>query len=87
MILVAIEKRSLLYVRNIYDPDWHCKIDEGMAGLEYAHWTPDSRYVLTVSEFNVRMTVWDIQVNKEELNVRYIEGPKYSDKGISFSGN
>jgi len=59
-VLVAIAKRSICYVRSIYDPEWYCKIDEGMSGLEYARFAPDSNHILTVSEFNVRLTIWSI---------------------------
>ena len=85
LVLVVIEKRNLVYVRNVYDPDWYCKIDEGLAGLAYAHWSQDSRFVLTVSEFNVRMTVWDLRVQKGEMNARYIESPKFAEQGPVFS--
>ena len=51
-------------MRNIYDPEWHCKIDEGMSGLEYARFSPDSNHVLTVSEFKVRLTIWEITKKK-----------------------
>jgi WD40 repeat protein len=64
LLLVVISKRSIVYVRNVYDPEWSCKIDEGMAGLLAAIWTPDSRFVLTVSEFKLRMTVWDLKLAK-----------------------
>jgi len=62
LLLVVISKRNLVYVRNVYDPEWTCKIDEGIAGLLSAMWTSDSRYILTVSEFKVRMTVWDLKL-------------------------
>ncbi len=35
------------------EPEWTCKIDEGSAGLSEARWSPDSRHILTTSEFNV----------------------------------
>jgi len=54
-------------VRSIYDPEWHCKIDEGLSGLEHARFSPDSNHVLTVSEFNVRLTIWDISQKKQKL--------------------
>jgi hypothetical protein len=60
----VISKRNTVYVRNVYDPEWNCKIDEGMAGLLSAIWTPDSRFILTVSEFKLRMTVWDLKLTK-----------------------
>lgn len=64
LLLVVISKRNTVYVRNVYDPEWNCKIDEGMAGLLSAIWTPDSRFILTVSEFKLRMTVWDLKLTK-----------------------
>jgi WD40 repeat protein len=64
LLLVLISKRNLVYVRNVYDPEWSCKIDEGMAGLLSAIWTPDSRFILTVSEFKLRMTIWDLKLAK-----------------------
>ena len=53
-----------------------------------ASWTPDSRFILTVSEFKVRMTVWDLKLGKgEKQKPQYIECPKFEDKGIAFSTN
>lgn len=37
------------------NPDWRCKIDEGMAGLVTVKWSPDSRHILTTAEFNVSL--------------------------------
>lgn len=72
-------------MRNIFDPDWHCKIDEGLSGVEHACWANDSRYLLTVAEFKTRLTVWDLKATKGEMNTRYIEAPKFAGKGIAFS--
>ena len=51
-------------------------------------WAPTSRHILTVSEFNLRLTIWSL-VDK---SVQYIEGPKQSGnlpagegRGIAFS--
>lgn len=38
---------------SLNDPDWRCKIDEGLAGLESVRWSPDSRHVLSTAEFQV----------------------------------
>jgi hypothetical protein len=35
------------------DPDWVCKIDEGLAGLCHAWWSPDSRHIITATDFQV----------------------------------
>jgi hypothetical protein len=36
LIMIGIGKRSLVFVKSLHDPDWQCKIDEGMAGLGHA---------------------------------------------------
>ncbi len=64
--------------------EWQCRIDEGMAGLSGALWAPDSRRVLTICNFNVRLTIWSLI----DRSNSYILFPKYSDKkGISFTSN
>jgi hypothetical protein len=70
------------------DPDWKCKIDEGLSGVANCLWAPTSRHVITISEFNVRLTVWSL-VDK---SVQYIQGPKHSgvnplQRGLVFSPN
>lgn len=31
--------------------EWTCKIDHGSLGLAYARWSPDSRHILSTSDF------------------------------------
>ena len=82
--MVVISKRNCVYVRNVYDPEWSCKIDEGIAGLLSARWTPDSRFVLTVSEFKLRMTIWDLKLTKnQKQKPLYIDNPKFENQGAA----
>ena len=82
LLLVAIGKRSLVFVKSLHDPDWHCKIDEGIAGLAHAQWGPGNNHVLTVSDFKVRLTIWGLA----DKSVQYIKSPKHEDgRGIAFS--
>lgn len=76
-------KRGICEVKSLDNPDWHCKIDEGLGGMSYARWAPDSRRILTVSNFNVRMTIWSLI----DRSTSYISMPKYADKGLSFTSN
>lgn len=86
LIQVVISKRNLCYVRNIYEPDWHCKIDEGLSGISSAVFSPDSLYLLTFSEFNVRVTIWNL--TQKQGKPLYILNPKFNGKkGIDFSGS
>jgi len=82
-IIVALSKRGIAYVKSLDDPEWNCKIDEGIAGLMYARWVPDSRQVITISDFQLRLTIWSLV----DETVSYIKNPKHHDKGISFTSN
>lgn len=59
-ILIGIAKRAIAFVKSLVDDDWHCKIDEGMAGLSSCRWGPNATHILTVSEFKLRMTIWSL---------------------------
>eukprot|EP00826_Nyctotherus_ovalis_P017551 TRINITY_DN15172_c0_g2_i3.p2 TRINITY_DN15172_c0_g2~~TRINITY_DN15172_c0_g2_i3.p2 ORF type:complete len:208 (+),score=9.43 TRINITY_DN15172_c0_g2_i3:172-795(+) len=84
MILAALGKSGLAFVKSISDDDWNCRVDEGTAGLSGVRWAPDSRHVMTVSEFQLRLTIWSL-VNKTSF---YVKNPKFSgDRGIAFSPN
>lgn len=72
LIFGAQFKRKIVQVFSLTDPAWMCKIDEALAGLTFAQWAPDSRHILTRSEFNLRLTVWSL-VRK---SVTFIRQPK-----------
>lgn len=84
LIMVAVGKRSIVFVKNLHDPDWNCKIDEGIAGLAHARWGPTPGTIMTISDFKVRMTVWGLH----DRSVQYIRSPKHDDdRGVAFSPN
>eukprot|EP00252_Welwitschia_mirabilis_P019741 TRINITY_DN4656_c0_g1_i1.p1 TRINITY_DN4656_c0_g1~~TRINITY_DN4656_c0_g1_i1.p1 ORF type:complete len:393 (-),score=58.09 TRINITY_DN4656_c0_g1_i1:241-1419(-) len=66
---------------SLSQPEWTCKIDEGHAGIAYARWSPDSRHILTVSDFQLRLTVWSL-LNTACIHVQW---PKHGSKGVSFT--
>jgi len=80
-LLVGVFKRGIAYVKCLNDNEWNCKIDEGLAGLVSCCWTPDSRHVLTVSEFKLRLTAWSL-IDKK---VCHIKNPKHEKRGVDFS--
>ena len=82
-ILVAIGKRGMVFVKSLNDQDWNCKIDQGLAGLADARWAPDSRYIITVSEFNLRLSVWSLA----DKSSQFIRNPKHADRGVAFAKN
>ena len=40
-------------VWSLEQPGWHCRIDEGSAGLAASCWSPDGRHILNTTEFHV----------------------------------
>ncbi|XP_023697332.2 WD repeat-containing protein WRAP73 isoform X2 [Paramormyrops kingsleyae] len=80
-ILCAMYKRALVQVWSLEQPDWHCKIDEGSAGLVSSRWSPDGRHILNTTEFHLRVTVWSLC----SKSVSYIKYPKACQKGLDFS--
>ncbi|CAD6204498.1 unnamed protein product [Miscanthus lutarioriparius] len=66
---------------SLSQPDWTCKIDEGPAGIAYARWSPDSRHILTTSEFQLRLTVWSL-VNTACVHVQWT---MHGSRGVSFT--
>lgn len=80
-ILCGLYKRPTIQVWSLTQPEWTCKIDEGPAGIAHARWSPDSRHILTTSDFQLRLTVWSL-LNTACVHVRW---PKYPVKGVSFT--
>ena len=82
-VLCALYKRGVVQVWSLERTEWTCKIDHGSMGLVAARWSPDSRHILSTSEFKLRITIWSL-INK---SVSYIKYPKHSTKGLAFSKN
>ncbi|XP_071745746.1 WD repeat-containing protein WRAP73-like [Lepeophtheirus salmonis] len=70
-------------VFRVNDPDWNAKISEGsFLKVIHSFFSPDSSSVLTLSEFNLRLSIWNLTgLNK---SVPFIKFPKNLDL-ISFS--
>lgn len=82
-ILCLIRKRGQIMVWSISDIKWEAKIEEGLAGLTNAFWSPDNKHIITISEFEIRLTIWSLIDGK----AKYIKYPKYNNLGIKFSKN
>ncbi|XP_032903692.1 WD repeat-containing protein WRAP73 isoform X2 [Amblyraja radiata] len=80
-LLCAMYKRGLVQVWSLEQPDWHCKIDEGSAGLVASRWSPDGRHILNTTEFHLRITVWSLCTK----SVSYIKYPKACQHGMDFT--
>ena len=80
-ILCGLYKKPMIQAWSLAQPEWTCKIDDGPAGIAYARWSPDSRHILTTSDFQLRLTVWSL-VNTACIHVQW---PKHASKGVSFT--
>lgn len=80
-VLCGLYKRAMVQAWSISQPEWTCKIDEGLAGISHARWSPDSRHIITTSDFQLRLTVWSL-LNTACVHVQW---PKHASRGISFT--
>jgi WD40 repeat protein len=77
LILVCSYKLGCFQVFNVNDETWTAQIEEGALGCKFVKWVPDSRHILSFSNFEVRLTVWSLITGK----AFHIPFPKYSDRG------
>jgi len=70
------------------DPDWTCRIDEGLGGVARASWSPSSRHVLVISDFQLYLAVWRLEdvPDAQPASIR-IRCPKFLRHGLTFSRN
>ena len=83
LILVGLFKRGIVEIKQLLKPEWICQLNEGIVGINYAYFAPDSRSVITVCNNNLKMSIWSL-VNK---TISYIPMPKFAKKGVSFTSN
>lgn len=83
LVLVGLFKRGVVEIKQIQKPTWICRINEGLAGISYAYFAPDSRSVITICNNNLKMSIWSL-VNK---SISQIQNPKFCKKGVSFTSN
>lgn len=81
LILTCCYKRNVSQVWSVDNTSWKSKLDEGSSGLIDALWCPDSKQILTWSEFGVRINVWSLK-NK---TVRHVQSPKLGSEGCKFT--
>ncbi|KAL4433385.1 hypothetical protein ABPG74_017489 [Tetrahymena malaccensis] len=102
LILVVQSNSSTVEVKNFNDEQWICKIVDQACGLLHAVWAPDSRSIITFSDFQVFIILKALQITEKYQNIfqmkatiysladkqQYlIKNPKYPDRGLSFSSD
>ena len=81
LILIGLYKRNRCEIRSLQNDNYLCTIDEGVQGMSYALFSPDSLHVLSINGHATKLTIRSLQ-NKY---LSYINLPKFAKKGISFS--
>ncbi len=44
-------KSGKVEAKSMEDEDWSCKIEDSASGILHARWSPDSRSILTFSDY------------------------------------
>lgn len=45
---------------QVNDPQWSCRINEGVAGITSVQWSPDARHIITTADFHLSLTIWPL---------------------------
>jgi WD40 repeat protein len=59
-ILCAMNARNAIQVFSLADKEWKCRINESVAGMVYVTWSPDSRSVVSLSDFGIQLSIWSL---------------------------
>lgn len=82
LLLCTSRNRAVIQVLSVYDAEFDARIDEAPAGVSAVLWAPDSRHVLVVADFNLRVAVWSLA----DRSCAYLAGPKHGADSVAFSG-
>ncbi len=81
-ILCGIYNRSTIQVFSVNDLTWRCRINESIAGILNVIWSPDSRHILTESDFGIQLGIWSLLENTSYI----IQSPKLNCYSFSDCG-
>ena len=73
-ILCAMFSRNAVQVFSVTDSEWKCRINEGIAGVVNATWAPDSRSIITESDFGIQLTIWSL-IDNSSFAIAYPKQP------------
>jgi WD40 repeat protein len=59
--------RSSVQVFSVTDSQWRCRVNEGVAGLVSAKWSPDSRHIILESDFGIQLSIWSLLTGTSQL--------------------
>ena len=79
-LFCAFLSRGAIQCFAINDPEWKCRINEGVSGFINGYWMPDSRGIITISDFGIQVSVWSLL----DSTCQIISGPK---QGLGLIGS
>jgi len=82
-LLCAQHKRGVVQVFDVRSKDWSFRINAGISGVIDAMFSPDGGHIVTFSDFQLKLTVWDVG---SRAAVCHVKNPKQGRKVVSFSG-
>jgi WD40 repeat protein len=80
-IFCGIFARCAIQVYSVADPKWRCRINESVAGIISASWSPDSRHIIVESDFGIQLAIWSLVENVSYI----INSPKTGQSNYAFS--
>mmetsp|Transcript_20025 Transcript_20025/g.26105 ORF Transcript_20025/g.26105 Transcript_20025/m.26105 type:complete len:295 (+) Transcript_20025:48-932(+) len=82
LVFAAQLKAATVQIYSPEQPDFRCKITEGVAGLTHVLWAPSSRHLLTFADFNLHITIWNLE---SQTSLTILKPKTY--QAISFSND
>jgi len=79
-VLCGMFSRNAVQIFSLADGEWRCRVNEGVAGVVNVTWAPDSRSVLTESDFGLQTVVWSLVDSSSYL----IASPKASTSAVAI---
>jgi WD40 repeat protein len=79
-VLCGMFTRNAVQIFSVADGEWRCRVNEGVAGIVNVTWSPDSRSVLTQSDFGLQVVVWSLVDSSSYL----ISSPKTNSGDASI---
>ena len=91
-IMCGMYSRDAVQIFSIADGEWRCRVNEGVAGIVDSSWTPDSRSVMTESDYGLQLAVWNLvdstsqtiskpkSLNNSAVPVQLLSSPCNSNK-------
>lgn len=83
MVFTTHTKRNLILVFSVKSKECSARITASSYGITGVWWTPDSRYVCAVTDFQLRLSAWSLT----DSTVYHIKNPKFEDRGYSFTSD